>query len=517
MKKNKDNSVALKKVKSEDGAKQKFINRIKTRWLISRTNTFLLIAILVVIFIFINAVIKKIDFTPIDCTKSQDFSLTQESKDKVKNIDQDVNLYFIGWDESDNDYILAKQYNKANPKIKVEIVDVTTNLEIADKYNITSNDYSIIVECGETSRILSNYDIVTYDSSYQAVDIAEQKITSAILNVTSGEIPKVYFLAGYSNFSISNSSGGLYLLSQYLENEVLTYEEVNLLSTQKVPDDCNTLVITTPEKDFDTVVADAIIEYIKNGGNILWFNGAYVEKTDMTNVNRVLAEYGLDGFENGYIYDTDSANTIMGYPVCFMPEIQYTDITKDIYSSAGAIFLYATKINVNSDKMEELNITKTDLAITPSTSYFTTDMTGLASSSGTNGFFIVGAQLVRNLSDESDTENDENTEEEAEVKTSKLIIYGNDYFITDQGLSDNSGNQYYMIYLANNADLCLNSLASLTNMDQDITIRKNYSDSITSFTPTDKEKTNIMILIFTVPGAIIILGIIIWILRQRKK
>lgn len=508
MKKDNENQMALKNVKQEDVNKQGFIKRIKTRWLISRANTLLLIAILIAIFILLNIFVKKLDITPIDCTKSQDYSLTDESKERVKNIDKDVNIYFIGWDETDNDYILARQYNKANSKINVEIVDVTKNLEIANKYNITDNDHSIIIECGEVSRTLSSYDIITYDENYKTVDVAEQKITSAILNVTSSKVPKVYFLTGYTNYSISNSNGGLYLLSQYLKDEVLTYEELNILNTQKVPDDCDTLIITTPEKDFDKVVADAIIDYINNGGNILWFNGAYVKQPDLTNVNRVLAEYGINGFSDGYIYDTNSSNTIMGYPACFIPNVQETDITKDVYKGAGAIFLYSTKINVDSDRLSDLNVTKTDLVLTSDTTYFTTDMTGSMSTEGEKGSYIVGAEMSKKLSEATD---------DTEEKTSKLIIYGNDYFITDQSLSDNSENQYYMIYLANNADLGLNSIAYLTNTDQDITIRKSYSDSITSFTPTDKEKTNILLIIFAVPVVIIVLGIIIWIIRKRRK
>lgn len=508
MKKNSENQMALKNVKQEDESKQGFIKRIKTRWLISKTSTLLLIAILIAIFILINMFVKKLDITPIDCTKSQDYSLTDESKERVKDIDKDVNIYFIGWEEEEAEYILAKQYNKANSKINVEIVDVTKNLELGKKYNITENDHSIIIECGEKSRTLSSYDILTYDQNYETVNIAEQKITSAILNVTSNKVPKVYFLTGYTNFSIKNSNGGLYLLSQYLDDEVLTYEELNILNTQKVPDDCDTLIITTPEKDFDKIVADEIIKYINNGGNILWFNGTYVQQPELTNVNRVLAEYGVNGFSNGYIYDTDNANTIMGYPACLMPSVQETKITKDVYKGAGAIFLYPTKININSDKLSELNVTKTDLVLTGDTTYFTTDMTGAMSTDGEKGSFIVGAEMSKKLSDATD---------DSEEKTSKLIIYGNDYFITDQILSDNSGNKSYMIYLANNADLGLNSIAYLTNTDQDITIRKSYSDSVTSFTPTDKEKTNILIIIFVVPVAIIVLGIIIWIIRKRRK
>lgn len=510
--KKEENQMSLKEVK-KGKFKANFIKKIKSKLLINRTSTLLVIAILIAVFILINSIVAYFDFTPIDCTTSQDYTLTDESKERVNNIEQEVNIYFVGWSDTDKDYILAKQYNKANSNINVEIIDVTENLEIANKYDVTSDDKVIIIESGEASRTLSYYDIVTYDSNYNEVDIAEQKITSAILNVTSGVIPKVYFLTGYTSFSLSNVNGGLNLFSQYLEDEVLTYEELNILNTQKVPDDCDTLIIMTPEKDFDKMVADKIIEYIKTGGNILWLNGAYPQKMELTNVDRVLAEYGINSFDSGYIYETSSANTILGYPFCLIPEVQYTDITKDVYQGAGAILLYPTKININSDKLEELNVEKTDLVLTGDTTYFTTDITGqgITSSNSEKGSFVVGAQMIKTISENT------NSEDEADNSVkSRLIIYGNDYFITDQSLQDSSGNSYYMIYLSNNADLGLNSIAYLTNQDQDITIRKSYSDSVTSFTPTDKEKSVIMAIVFIVPIAVIFLGIVVWIIRRRR-
>ena len=101
--------------------------------------------------------------------------------------------------------------------------------------------------------------------------------------------------------------------------------------------------------------------------------------------------------------------------------------------------------------------------------------------------------------------------------SSKLIIYGNDAFITDTQVRDGSGRISYMIYIFNNADLPLNSIAYLTNNDQDITIRKSYSDSKTEFTPTQAQKTIIMIIIFAVPIIIIIIGLVIWTIRKRRQ
>lgn len=499
------NEKALKKSNAnKERLGTKFIKIIKQRWLIKGTTTLLLIAILIAVFVLINIGVKKLNITAIDCTVNKTYTLTDESKDRVKNIDKEVNIYFIGYEENNTSYTLAKQYSKANSKIKVEIIDTTKNLEFAEKYDVIGEEPTIIVASGEASRTLLSYDLLSYDSNYNKIDLTEQKVTSAILNVVSEDIPKVYFLEGYTSLTFQN---GLQFLSQYLEDEVLTYDSFNILTTGKVPEDCDTLVIMTPEKDFDDVTTKAIKDYIKTGGNILWLNSAYLDKSiKLDNVNKVLAEYGVKEFEVGYIYETDQDKTILGYSTCFLPEVQNTNITEDVYEGTGTTFIRGTKINLDTDKFEKLNVEKTDLILTSDTTYFTTDLSGMTNTkSDEKGAFTVGAQLVKTLSDEEEDE-----------LTSTMIIYGDNSFITDTALNYN-GYAVYAVNLSNNADLVLNSIAFLTDRDEDITIRKNYVESQTSFTPTDGEISIIIKIIFIVPVAIIALGIIVWIIRKNKK
>ena len=240
----------------------RFIRTIKQKWLISRINTILLVVVLIGLCVFLNAVIRNAGFSPIDLSINKNYSLTKESKERVSKVDKDVNIYFVGWNEENQDYILAKQYTNANSKIKVQLIDATKDIAIAKKYEVENEEMAIIVECGKTSRKLYQSEIVTYDAEYNTVDLIEQKLTSAILNVTAEKIPKVYYLNGYSSY---NFKKGLIALSKYLDDEVLTYDELNILNTGKVPEDCDTLIIMTPEKDFDNSATNAILEYIKKG------------------------------------------------------------------------------------------------------------------------------------------------------------------------------------------------------------------------------------------------------------
>lgn len=519
----KKNEKALKKSNAnKEKLGSKFIKVIKQRWLINGTTTLLLIAILIALFVLINIGVKKLNITALDFTAEKNYTLTDESKNRVKNINKDVNIYFVGYTELDGQYVLAKEYNNVNQKINVEIIDATENIKFAEKYKVTNESKVIVVECGEINKMIYSSDLYTYDSSYNAIDLTEQKITSAIINVVSDNIPKIYFLSGYTSITMdydttTYGNSLYYLTNQYIADAALEYDTLDLLASKKVPDDCDTLVILTPEKDFDKAVADAIIEYIEKGGNILWLNGVYVKEVKLTNVNRVLEQYGISPFEVGYVYETNTQN-IMGYATCFKPNIQDTDITTDIVNKYGALLLNSTKINVNTDKLEDLNVVETDLILSPDTSYYTTNFTGNNSKSDDmNGEFKLGVIMEKTISSKDeeakeDDETNENTDENA--VTSTLVLYANEKFITDIQLSSDT---YPMIYQYNNADLFLNSIAYLTDNHEDITLRKSYLDKSTTFSATDGEKNTIIKIIFVVPVAIIALGIIVWIIRKNKK
>ena len=517
-KENKPKKEKLSKKKSSSSKEKlgtKFIHTIKKRWLISRTNTILLIAILVAVTVLINSVMANLDLTPIDCTTTKEHTLTDESKERVKDIQDNINIYFVGFEDESTEYTLAKQYNKANSNINVEIVNVEERIDIAEKYDVSSSSYVIIVENGERSKVISSDELYTYDSSYNTINLTEEKITSAILNVTSDKIPNVYFLTGYSNYSL-DETGGMYLLAQYLENEVLTYKNLNMAVNGSIPEDCDTLVITTPIKDFDGLTTNEIIKYINNGGNILWLNAAYSSKLDLPNVNKVLAEYGIDPFDEGYVYETDANKTVLGVSSCIVENLsKYTEIDENL---TDVMLLNSTKININSDKQDELNVTSQSIISTGDTTYFRKDVSNTSSSTDGDkqGGFTIGGIYTKTIKneDESEAEEENETDETEENQTkSELIIFGDNNFITDIQISSNL---YPMIFQENNKDVVLNSMSYLTDKEEGISIRKDYSGT-SSYTATDGQRALIMKIIFIVPIAIIALGIVVWQIRRRKK
>lgn len=498
----------MKKVNSEEKEQNRFIQIIKKKWLIKGTTTIILFAIIIAIFIGLNVFLQSLDLTPIDLSQEQLHTLTQDSKDKINTIDKDVNLYFVGFEKEDPTVDLAKQYKNINEKIKVEVVTAEARPDLVLKYGIESGSTGIIVECGEKSKVLTSNDLYTYDmTTYETINIAEERLTSSIMTVVSNKIPKIYFLEGYSdNYNLSYN---MKYLGIYLQNEVNEVGTLNILSNGKIPDDCDTLIICSPSKDFDDIATNEIINYINSGRNILWLNAAVTENKNLPNVNKILSLYGVKPFEVGTILETDTKKMLSQTPFIIFPDIEYSEITKNIYNTTGVLFINPTKINfVDNENLENLKVVKNDLLKASEKSFFRTNFniqTTYKTDLDENGEFIVGAELIKTI---------QSADEEkgiSEVK-SKMIIFGENNFITDYPIGNSNTP---VLVLEHNKDLMLNSMAYLVDRQEDITARK--STGTVTYTATEEQNNIIKIVIFTVPILIIIAGIVVWIVRRMKK
>ena len=112
---------------------KKNINLIKQKWIKDSFLTTILVIFLISIFICINLFVNKLDVNPLDFTKEKLYTLSDESKQLVENINQDVNIYFFGYDESNSTIVLAKQYHNINEKISAEAININQRPDLAQK------------------------------------------------------------------------------------------------------------------------------------------------------------------------------------------------------------------------------------------------------------------------------------------------------------------------------------------------------------------------------------------------
>lgn len=488
---------------------ESIILSLRKKWITSSIKTILIIAILVTAFLTLNLWIKDKDLPQIDVTEKQLYTLSDESINKIKDIDSEVKIYVYGYDENATVVDLLKQYIKNNSSISYEIITKDNNLTKIQEFGLEEGNQALIVEAGESNKKLYSSDFVSYDyTTYQQIDLTENAITNALLNLTIAEKPKVYFLNGHDELSVEHY---LTTLIKYMENEVFDYGTLNLLTVESIPQDCDLIAIMSPQKDLMEQEVTLLQNYINNGGNIIMTNDLYTtEAVNLPNWQIILDLYGIS-IDNGAIYEANEGSAIANAPVIFMPQIEYTEITSDIATDGALILEYARRINLpDESKSEELNVECEKLLSSSEKSFFVTDFSeNLINSISTQTpqSNVISAKITKTISG--------NSEEGAEndIKKSQMIVIANGTFVTN--VESMVASQVSKVNLYNNADFFISCVANLTNRNDTISIRKEMSSS--TYTPTETQNNIVLAIIFIVPIVIIIAGIIVWNYRKHKR
>ena len=490
---------------------KKIIKILKEKWLKDTTLTIILVAIILAIFIIVNALIQKADITPIDFTQEKVYSLSDESKEEIKKVEQNVIMYFFGYSESSTPVVLGKKYHEINDKITVQVVSINERPDLATEYGIQSGDQLIAVTSSQRYKAIDSYDMYTYDSqSGETIDITEQKITNAILDVTIVNKPQVYFLTGHGEYPISGSAGYLQTLSQYIVNDVNDVNTLDLLSND-MPEKCDVLVIANPTSDFTEVETKKIQTYINNGGKIMWMQDPYINVPNYNsdtfkNINKILKQFGIS-FSKGIVCESSKDNIVSGNPDLIIPQLTYNSIVKDIYTDGKIIMTDAGKINnVSDEELKKLNVTVEEFIKTTNKAYYKENFEKMLNQTKDDetGEFVLGEILTKKL------DND---------KKAVLVAYSSAYFATNDAmpiLAEGGYTTVAPIGLRNNKDILLNTIAYLTDREDSIRIRKNVG-VVTFDTATAKQVSIVKTVIFTIPLAIIVAGIIVTVVRKKTR
>lgn len=483
---------------------KKILESIKLKWLRETSLTIILIAIIIAIFAGVNIGLGKLNITDIDLTSEKLYTLTDTSKEQIAKIPENekIEIYLFGYIENSSVGDLIKQYMKVNKNIKMETTTTTERKDLASKYEIEDNSNSILIMSGDKHKVITQYDLYTYDyGTNTSVDITEQRLTNGIISVsTIGTTTKLYALTGHEEYSMNTQMTGL---KTYLEVENYEVKNLDLLVEEKVPEDCEAIIIASPKKDMMELEANKIKDYINKGGSILWLNDTFSSEADMPNMQSILDLYGTTIHQNGVVIEQDTSKMITQSPDIILPNILTSEFTTDLVAEGRVMLLDSSKLSfVDDTKLEELGVTKTEVLSTSEKAFFRKDLqipTMSATEQDEVGKQVLGATLEKKINDDT---------------TSKLVIYANNAFATDAAILVQQG-QVSAINFYNNKDIILNSVAYLAEIEDQITIRKTVD--FVYYTATEAQNNIVMTIIFGVPILIIIVGIVVWQLRRRKK
>ena len=148
----------------------------KRRWAFSKkmigTGAFSagMIVVMCAICVVVNLVVTALPakYTSIDCSATKLYSLTNDTKDRVSKLDEDITIYVLNSKKSKDAKIdeTINRYKDLSSHIKVKYVDPATSPKFYQDYtDTTPTTNSLIIESKNRSKVIDYNDIYEYDSS----------------------------------------------------------------------------------------------------------------------------------------------------------------------------------------------------------------------------------------------------------------------------------------------------------------------------------------------------------------
>jgi ABC-2 type transport system permease protein len=188
----------------------------------------------------------------------------------------------------------------------------------------------------------------------------ESCVTAALNYVTTDNLPVMYVLKGHNEYVLSDT------YASYLDAESIQMKELNLATSEKVPEDCDCLLINLPEKDISEDEAEKILAYLKKGGKLMynsWYKNSLEEPHK--NLASVMEYYGVKGVE-GLVIEGDANMYIPNQPTTMIPNFgshSIVDVLKGYY------LFTADNCGIEISKELRESLTVTPLLTTSSKAY----------------------------------------------------------------------------------------------------------------------------------------------------
>ena len=460
------------------------------------------IAIVIVLVVIVNIFVQNIptSFTKFDLTSSELYSISEETEEIVKEITENITVYFIATTGSEDNTIneLLGRYKALNSKITVKYIDPATNPNFTSKYTTdTVSSSSLIFESEYRSKVVDYYDI--YVTSYSDEELyyyyyygtmptgttsfaGEGCITSALQYVASPEIPTLYTLTGHGESSFDST------MLSYLDEDNIVTAELSLLTSEAVPEDATAVAIVAPTSDINEDEAEKLLEYVNNGGSLILLTN--YKMTGFENLYSVTAAYGAVAQE-GLMLEGNQNYYMSGYPYFCLPKMQSTDISELVGSSNIYIGMpYAHGISKSSDIAS--NISYTSLLKSSGAAYFKTDIENIETLEKLDGDVSGQFDLAVLL---------ENTE-----SGGRIVWFASD------GIANSTYDRYVS---GGNSTYFLSTLTYICDKPQSVSIAAK-SMQVQALTVSDFA-TSVWSTVVTIiiPVAILLGGLIYW-LRRRK-
>lgn len=452
-------------------------------------------AIAVAANVFINAL--PTDMTQLDTTSAKLYSLSEETENILESLDEDITIYWIvqeGQEDSTLELLLQRYENMCD-NIDVVKKDPDVYPTFLKQYDISDTyNNSLIVESESTFRYISYEDIYVYDYSdyytsysYDTSFAGESALTSAIDYVTSEDLTKMYILTGHGESELSST------FTSAVQSANIEYEELSLLTSGKIPDDADIIMIYNPRSDISEDEKDIIQEYLENGGNMMLLTSP-PEEEKFTALEELMESYGVSTSE-GIVIEGNQNYYLSGSPYYLLPSIQSHEITDPLSENGYYVLLPVAQGLTVSENLPD-SVSVTELLKTSESSYSKTDGYALTTYEKEDGDIAGPFSLAVAITDTIDDETESN-----------IVWISSAYLLEDDTDARVSGG---------NQDFFLNSLNWMCDKEESIAI---HSKSISyEYLTIDSSTASMLtvVIVAVIPAVYLFAGVYVWIRRKRR-
>jgi len=497
-----------------------------------RLNNWILIIAVTVIVVIVN-IISYRHSVKTDYTQRQLYSLSTQTLSVLAGLKNEVKVTCFYPDvkgPSQDAQILAFFRRKVKDllddyqrysggKLKFDIVDPFKDPITTKKYQLSENEWGTVFFESNNRKVKVLRDkLFARTNPFMMQGLppfkGEEAFTGALLELGSGTPLVVYFTEGHGEKQIQSDQPGAYTsIKTLMERERYTIKTLKLYQTEKIPDDCNVLVVAGPSKSFGPKEIEKIKKYLELPNKGAMF---LVDITPDPAIKGLLADYGVEWTPNIVIEGAD-AFALFGSRAAIIALPQQHKITDELVKGRLPIALneatYLNKLAKPTDTFEIspiLESTQTAWAEFDLNS-LSTGKVAYSESVDKRGPLSLGYAIEVKQKPTAPKAEEPKTEDEKDKKDegpkTRLVVIGDSDFPTD------------LIRLnfpeGANSDLFLNSVAWLSfSSEKTATIRpKDDASPTVSLTNEAKVKVG-RLTIIVYPLTILVLGILVWFRRS---